>query len=132
MKFVVRLLVNALALWLTTLIVPGVTVTPFGSGDTLAWVLTYLLVAFIFGLVNGIIGNLIRIVAFPLYILTLGLIALVVNGLLLMLVSWISSLLGFGLNVDAFFWSGILGAVVLALLSWLIGILLRPIVGRRR
>lgn len=132
MKFVVRLLVNALALWLTTLIVPGVTVTPFGTGDTLAWVLTYLLVAFIFGLVNGIIGNLIRIVAFPLYILTLGLIALVVNGLLLMLVSWISSLLGFGLNVDAFFWSGILGAVVLALLSWLIGILLRPIVGRRR
>ena len=67
--------------------------------DTLAWVLTYLLIALIFGIVNGVIGNLIRIVAFPLYILTLGLIALVVNGLLLLLVSWITSLLGFGLHI---------------------------------
>ncbi len=56
--------------------------------------------ALIFGIVNGIIGNFIRIVAFPLYILTLGLISLVVNGLLLLLVSWISGLIGFGLHVE--------------------------------
>jgi putative membrane protein len=128
-RFLVRLTINAVALWLTTLIVAGVTVVPFQPQDTLAWVLTYLLVALIFGIVNGVIGNFIRIVAFPLYLLTLGLIALVVNGLLLLLVSWISSLIGFGLVVDGF-WSGVLGALVLALLSWLIGVLLRPIVGR--
>ncbi|CAN5232991.1 MULTISPECIES: phage holin family protein [Microbacteriaceae] len=131
MRFFVRLVVNAVALWLTTLIVAGVTVVAFPPQDTLAVVLTYLLVAFIFGIVNGVIGNLIRIVAFPLYILTLGLLALVVNGLLLLLVSWISGLLGFGLVVDGFWW-GVLGALVLALLSWLIGILIRPIVGRDR
>ncbi|MER3390456.1 MAG: phage holin family protein [Microcella sp.] len=131
-RFLVRLLINSVALWLTTLIVGGVEVVSYGpQGDTLAYVLTLLLVAFIFGLVNGIIGNLIRIVAFPLYILTLGLIALVVNGLLLLLVAWISDLIGFGLTVESFWW-GVLGAVVLGLLSWLIGILLRPIVGRSR
>jgi len=131
MRFLVRLLVNAVALWLTTLIVPGVTVVAFPPQDTLAVVLTYLLVALIFGVVNGVIGNFIRIVAFPLYILTLGLLALLVNGLLLLLVSWISGLLGFGLVIDGFWW-GVLGALVLALLSWLIGILIRPIVGRGR
>ena len=129
-RFVVRLLVNAVALWLTTLLVAGVRVAPFPPGDAVAVVLTYLLVALIFGLVNGIIGNFIRIVAFPLYILTLGLIALVVNGCLLLLVSWISSLLGFGLQVDSFWW-GVLGALVLALISWIIGIFLRPITGRQ-
>ena len=129
MRFLVRLLVNAVALWLTTLIVASVTVVAFPPQDTLAVVLTYLLVALIFGIVNGVIGNFIRIVAFPLYILTLGLLALLVNGLLLLLVSWISGLLGFGLVVDGFWW-GVLGALVLALLSWLIGILIRPIVGR--
>ena len=130
-RFLVRLVINAFALWLTTLIVAGVTVTPFSPGDTLAVVLTYLLVALIFGIVNGVIGNFVRIVAFPVYLLTLGLIALVVNGLLLMLVSLISDALGFGLHVDNFWW-GVLGAIVLGFLSWLIGILVRPIVGRNR
>lgn len=126
MTFVLRVLINALALWLTTLVVAGVSVVPFAPGGTLETVLTYLLVALVFGIVNGVIGNFIRIVAFPLYILTLGLISLIVNGLLLLLVAWISSLTGFGLTVDGFWW-GVLGALVLGLISWLIGILLRPL-----
>ena len=131
MRFLVRLLVNAVALWLTTLLVAGVTVVAFPPKDTMATVLTYLLVALIFGIVNGVIGNFIRIVAFPLYILTLGLLALLVNGVLLLVVSWISGLIGFGLVVDGFWW-GVIGALVLAVLSWLIGVLIRPIVGRGR
>jgi putative membrane protein len=126
-RFLVRLLINALALWLTTLLVGGVSVVPFKPGGTLETVLTYLLVALVFGVVNGVIGNLVRIVAFPVYVLTLGLIALVVNGLLLLLVAWLSTLVGFGLTVSGFWW-GVLGALVLALLSWLIGILLRPLI----
>jgi putative membrane protein len=129
-RFLVRLVINAVALWLTTLIVSGgVRVVPFEPGRTLELVLTYLLVALVFGIVNGVIGNFIRIVAFPIYLLTLGLISLVVNGLLLMLVAWFTDLFGFGLEVDGFWW-GVLGALVLGLLSWLIGIILRPIVGR--
>lgn len=130
MRLVVRLLINAVALWLTTLLLnPHVAVVPFSPGGTLETVLTFLLLAVIFGVVNGIIGNLIRIVAFPLYILTLGLIALIVNGLLLLIVSWISGLIGFGLTIESFWW-GVLGALVLGVISWLIGILLRPIIGK--
>ncbi len=131
-RFLIRLIINTIALWLTTLIVSGgIRVVSYGAeGDTVALVLTYLLVGLIFGLINGFIGNFIRIVAFPIYILTLGLIALIVNGLLLLLVAWISSLLGFGLEVDGFWW-GVLGAIVLGLLSWLIGIVLRPLMGRK-
>lgn len=125
--FLLRLLINAFALWLTTLIVAGVKVIAFAENDTFATFVTYLLVALIFGFVNGVIGNFIRIVAFPFYLVTLGLLALVVNGLLLLLVGEISSLIGFGLVVDGFGW-GVLGAVVLGLLSWLIGIILRPFV----
>lgn len=130
-RLLLRLAINSLALWLTTLIVPGVTVKAFAPADTMAFVLTLVLVALIFGIVNGVIGNFIRIVAFPLYILTLGLIALVVNAFLLLLVSWISDLIGFGLHVDEFLWSGVFGAFVLALLSWIIGIILRPFVKKR-
>ncbi|MDQ4138129.1 MAG: phage holin family protein [Actinomycetota bacterium] len=137
-RFVVRLLINALALWLTTLLVAGVKVVPFApigsdpgtQSGAVEVILTYLLVALIFGIVNGVIGNFIRVVAFPVYILTLGLIALVVNGLLLLLVAWISDGLGFGLEVEGFWW-GVLGALVLALFSWIIGIVLRPLIGRR-
>jgi len=131
MRFLVRLVVNAVALWLTTLIVSGVSVTPFGDGDTTAVVLTFLLVAFVFGLVNAVIGTIIRIVAFPLYVLTLGLISLIVNAVLLLIVAGISDTIGFGLQVESFGW-GIVGAFVLAVFSWLIGLFVRPVLNRRR
>ncbi|MEO7017389.1 MAG: phage holin family protein [Leifsonia sp.] len=129
MRFLVRLIINALALWFTTLIVTGVTVRHYAAGE-LATILTYLLLALIFGLVNAIVGTAIRVVAFPLYVLTLGLISLIVNGLLLLLVAWISSLMGFGLFVTGF-WTGVLGALVLAVIAWLFGLILRPLTRRR-
>jgi putative membrane protein len=127
-RLILRLLINSLALWLTTLIIPAITIVPFAPGETLEYVITLLLTALIFGLVNGIIGGIVRVVAFPLYVITLGLISLVVNGLLFLLVAWISSNLGFGLFVspDNTFWWGVLGALVLGVISWLIGIILRP------
>ena len=137
MRFVIRLLINALALWLTVLILhPHVQVTSWDSaadGTSWSWPLfwTYVLLAVIFGIVNGIIGTAIKIVAFPLYILTLGLISLIVNGLLFLLVAWISTLLGFGLSVESFWW-GVLGAIVLGVIGWLIGIILRPFTRSRR
>jgi len=130
-RLLLRLLINAVALWLTTLILaPHLTVQPYDKG-TVAFILTLLLVAAIFGIVNAIIGGIVRIVALPLYILTLGLISLVVNGLLLLLAAWISGLGGFGLHVENFGW-GILGALVLGILAWLIGVLLRPFTGAKK
>ena len=130
-RFVVRVIINALGLWLTTLIIGAfqadrVFVQPYEPGQLLETVLTFLLVALIFGLVNGIIGNFIRIVAFPLYILTLGLIALVVNSLLLLLVSWISSQIGFGLYIKDFWW-GVAAAIVLGIVGAILGVVLRPL-----
>ncbi|MDJ0324986.1 phage holin family protein [Cryobacterium sp. PH31-AA6] len=128
-RFLIKLILNAVALWVTTLLVVGVRVVPYAP-DTAAVVVSFLLIALIFGFVNGVIGGIVRVVAFPLYVLTLGLMALVVNGLLLMLVAWISESLGFGLVVDSFGW-GVLGALVLGIVSWLLGILARPATPRR-
>lgn len=130
-RFLVKVVITAIAFWLTTLIIgalsddPGISITPFSPGGTLEFILTLLLIALIFGLVNGIVGNFIRIVAFPLYILTLGLIALVVNSLLLLLVSWISDQLGYGLHIDGFWW-GVLVAIVLGIISAILGLFAKP------
>jgi putative membrane protein len=130
-RLLLRLLINAVAVWLTTLILnPHVTIQPYDKGPV-AFILTLLLVAAIFGIVNAIIGGIVRIVALPLYILTLGLISLIVNGLLLLLAAWLSGLGGFGLHVENFGW-GVLGALVLGILAWLIGVVLRPFTGRKK
>lgn len=124
MRFVLQTIVTAVALWVTTLLVPGIVVTPYGPGD-LAMVLTFALVAAIFGIVNSTIGIALKIVSLPLYILTLGLVSLVINGLLLMLAGWFSRLFGFGLSVEGFWW-GVWGAVILGLVSWFLGLFVRP------
>ncbi|WP_258074133.1 phage holin family protein [Rathayibacter sp. AY1F9] len=129
-RLLLGLLTNAVAIWLTTLVVAGVRVDPYEEGPAAA-VLTYLLVAVIFGVVNAVVGGVVRVVAFPLYVLTLGLVSFLVNGLLLLLTAWISGLFGFGLVVDGFWW-GVLGALVLALVNWFIGLLLRPFLRRRQ
>lgn len=138
LKFFVRLAVNAIALAVAVWIVPGLSMVPYAEGEpvvvggpSLELILSYLFVALIFGLINGIVGNAIRIVAFPLYVITLGLIALVVNGVLLLLVNLVSSWLGFGLFVEDLYW-GVVGALVLSLSSWIIGLLLRPLLPKRR
>ena len=133
-RFVVRVVGNAIALWLTTLLLSGfghagaVKVMPYDSGP-IALVLTFLLLGLLFGVVNGVLGTAIRIVAFPVYLLTLGLISLIVNGLLFLLVAWISGFLGFGLVVAGFWW-GVIGALILGLFAWGISLVLRPLTER--
>ncbi len=120
MRTVIRVLVSAFALWLTTLIVGGsgdhgIWIKPLGTGDY-DHLITLLLVALVFGLVNGTLGKIVRVVSIPLYILTLGLFGLIVNGFLLWVVAWLSGLAGFGLEIGGFWW-GVLAALVLSLLS---------------
>jgi len=113
-------LVSAFALWLTTLIVGGsgdhgVWIVPI-SDDSYAPLVTLLLVALVFGLVNATLGKVVRFVSIPLYILTLGLFGLIVNGFMFWIVAWLSGLAGFGLAVGGFWW-GVLAALVMAVLS---------------
>lgn len=132
MRFVIRVVVNAFAIWVVTLIPAlGTTVTPFAPGETLQLVLALLAVAAVFALVNTIIGTVIKIVAFPLYILTLGLISFLINGLLLVITAWFTQWWGWGLSVVDL-WHGVLAAIVISLINWVFGIILRPQRDRRR
>ncbi len=131
MRFIIRVVINAFAIWVVTLIpILQVGITPFAPGETLQLVLTLLAVSAVFALVNTIIGTLIKIVAFPLYILTLGLISLIVNGFLLWLTAWITSSWGWGLGVGEFWW-GVVAAFVISVITWIFGIILRPQKKRR-
>lgn len=130
MRFLLRVVFTAVAIWLVTLFVGGIHIVSFGE----QWweiAITTLAVALVFALVNATLGNLIRIVAFPIYILTLGIVALFVNAFLLMIVHWLSGLVGYGIRVDNFWW-GMLAAVCIAFLTWFITIVTRPIFGKER
>lgn len=116
MRLIATIVLNAIALWLTTLILSaGITVTPYEE-TSVALVVTYLLLALVWGLVNAVIGSVVRFVSFPLYCLTLGLFAFVVNGFLFWLVAWLSDLVGFGISVENFWWA-IGGAILMGLVS---------------
>ncbi len=125
MGLIIRLVVNAFAIWVVTLI-PAlqISVIAFPPGETLQLVLTLLLVAVIFALVNTIIGTVIKVLAFPLYILTLGLISFVINGFLLWLTAWITSGWPWGLRVHDFWWS-IVAALIISFINWVFGLILR-------
>jgi putative membrane protein len=126
MRFIIRVVVNAFALWVVTLI-PAlqVVVTAFPPGETLQLVLTLLAVAVIFALVNTIIGTVVKIVAFPLYIITFGLIGFLINGFLLWLTAWITSGFGWGLTVGDFWW-GVVAALIISVINGIFGFILRP------
>ncbi|MDR2999396.1 MAG: phage holin family protein [Microbacterium sp.] len=126
MRFLVRVVVNAFAIWVVTLMpVLEVSVRPFPPGRDLQMIITLLGIALIFALVNTIVGTVIKVIAFPLYILTLGLIGLVINGFLLWLTAWITHFFGWGLEVNSFWW-GIVAAIVISLINWIFSIILRP------
>ncbi|MFJ4045976.1 phage holin family protein [Microbacterium sp. NPDC089987] len=126
MRFLIRVVINAFAIWVVTLIpVLGIGIRPFAPGEDLQVVLTLLAVGAVFALVNSIIGTVIRIVAFPLYILTLGLISFIINGLLLWITAWITSAFSWGLTVESFWW-GVVAAFLISVINAILGGILRP------
>ena len=116
MPFLVRLLVNAAALWVATQVVSGVT---FDGGP-----LPMLGVALVFGVVNALLRPVAKILTFPIIIVTLGIFALVINGLMLWLTSSLSSALGLGFHVSGF-WAAFWGAIVVSLVSLVLSMLIR-------
>lgn len=126
MGFLIRSIVNGFAIWVLSLIpFLQITVTAFAPGDDLQFVVTLVALGALFGLVNSIIGTVIRIVAFPLFVLTLGLVSLLLNGVLLIITAWITGFWSWGLDVGAF-WPGVLAGILLSVINWIFGILLRP------
>lgn len=131
-KLLARLVVNAVALLVAAWLLPGITVTGFarlGSGpisdavihhQRLSTALTLLVVAAIFGVVNAVVKPVAKAVGFCLIVLTLGLMLFVINALMLLLTSWIAGQLGVPFHVDGF-WTAIVGGIILAIVSALLG-----------
>ncbi|MBX8689716.1 hypothetical protein A5722_29485 [Mycobacterium vulneris] len=118
-SFLLRAAITGFALWVVTLVVPGIYF--IGGDTTLARVGIIFFVAVIFGLVNAFIKPIVQILSIPLYILTLGLIHIVINALMLWITSWITdNTTGWGLHIDQFWWTAIWAAIVLSLVSWLL------------
>jgi putative membrane protein len=121
--FLVRTALTGFALWIVTLVVPGIYFV--GGDSTAARVGIIFVVAVIFGLVNAIIKPIVQFIALPLYILTLGLIHIVINALMLWITSQITrNTTHWGLDVDDFWWTAIWGAIVLSLVSWVLSLLI--------
>lgn len=89
---------------------------------------TYLWLALLFGLINSVIGTLLRLLTLPLMVVTLGLFAVVINAFLLELLDWITS----SFTIDHFFWTAIWGAIILSVVSVALDALLGAAWGRRR
>jgi len=123
--FLIRTLLTGFALWIATLIVPGV---DFFFGDLTSWWAKFgvvVLVAVVFGLVNAVVKPIVQILSIPLYILTLGLIHIIINALMLELTSWLTrNVFHWGIDVDHFWWSAIFGALVISIVGWFTAVLM--------
>jgi len=111
-RLLIRLIINAVALWVAAQLVPGIT----AEGGWVVWVI----VALIFGVLNALIRPLLKVLTCPLIILTLGLFTLVINAAMLLLLSWLAGVLGVGFHVDGFipaFWGGLVISIVSFVLS---------------
>ena len=116
MGIVIRLLVTAVAVWISTLLLHGITLDTTSTPKKIG---TLLVVAVIFGIVNAVIRPVVKTVGCAFYVLTLGLIALVVNGALFLLTSWIAGKLSLPFHVNGF-WTAVLGALIVGVVSWVI------------
>jgi putative membrane protein len=121
MRFLLRVLVSAAALGVATWAVSGITL-PAASGWSKAG--TLLVVALIFGIINATLKPLIKVVGCAFYVLTLGLAALVVNGLLLWLTSWVAGKLSLPFHISGF-WAAFWGAIIVGLVSWVLNLFIR-------
>lgn len=120
MGFIVQLVLTAGALWLSTVMVDGIEVTGSSGFNNL---LTLLVVALIFGLVNALIKPLVQLFGCAFYVLTLGLFALVVNALMFWLTGWLADTINLPFHVNGF-WAAFWGAIIVSIVSFFIGILI--------
>ncbi|GAA4578219.1 phage holin family protein [Planotetraspora phitsanulokensis] len=120
MKIILKVLIVAGALWVSTQLVDGITVN---TGSAAKQAGTLIAVALIFGLVNAVLKPIIKTIGCAFYVLTLGLFALVVNAALLLLTSWVADKVDLPFHVDGFvaaFW----GALIVGVISWVLNMIL--------
>ena len=131
--FLLRVVANAVAFWVATWLLPGMDVKATAAtgaasqavgetaGGPLGIILGFLFLGLVFGLLNASVRPFIGRLALPVTILTLGLFALVLNAAVLALTAWISSYTPVQLTIDSFFWTAILGSIIISIVSSLVG-----------
>jgi putative membrane protein len=132
-SFIGRVLINGLALWVASWILPGLDISTSATTDVVAQTgvaqgtdvagtaLAYLFIGLIFGLVNAFIRPMVSFLSLPITILTLGLFTIVISAAMLYLTSWISSFTPVHFTIDSFFWTAVLGAIIITLISLVAG-----------
>ncbi len=121
MRFIVRVLISGVALWLAEILLSGMEIV--GATTAGGRIGIILLVALVFGIVNAIVKPIVQVVSIPLYILTLGLFTLVVNALMLMLTAWITEQTDWGLRIDSF-GTAVIGALIVSIVSFVLSVLI--------
>jgi len=116
-RLLLRLIINAAALWAAAEIIPGI----YFRGDGDVSIISLIIVAFIFGVVNAVIKPILAIATCPVYLLTLGLFTFVVNALMLMLTSWLA---GPRFEVNGF-WPAFWGSIIISIISMLLSAFLK-------
>lgn len=118
MEALIRVLITAVALFVATLVDSGIQLT---AGSTASKVGTLIVVALIFGVVNAVLKPIVKIIGCIFYVLTLGLIGLVVNGLLFLLTSWVAGKLSLPFHITGF-WAAFWGAIIVGVVGWLLNL----------
>ncbi|MFJ8026669.1 phage holin family protein [Streptomyces sp. NPDC096311] len=119
-NFVVKTIANAGALAVAVWLLDKITLTGTSTGKKVG---TLLVVALVFGLVNFLVKPVVKVLTFPLFILTLGLITLVVNALMLLLTSWVADKLDLSFHVEGF-WTAVVGGLIVSVVSWALNVVL--------
>jgi putative membrane protein len=120
MKVVIHVVITAAALFVATAVVPGIQLL---AASTVTKITTLVVVALIFGVVNAVLKPIVKTIGCLFYVLTLGLIGLVVNALLLLLTSWVAAKLSEPFHITGF-WPAFWGAIIIGVVSWLLAIVL--------
>lgn len=128
MRMLLRLVANAAALAVATFLLSGISLTSASTQDK---VLTLLLVALIFGILNALVKPIFKLVTLPILLLTLGLFLIVINACMLLLTSWIAEKVGLGWEVDGF-GTALLGALIVSVVSFLLSAFVPDAKDRRR
>ena len=119
MGFVIAVLVNAAALWVAVTVLDGI----HYEGEWYQW----LILGLIFGVVNAIVKPILALLTFPITIVTLGLFLIVLNAIMLWLTDWIADWFdSLVFEVDHFWWDAIWGALIISVVSWIIGLFVKP------
>lgn len=128
MSYLLRTIATAASFWVALWILPGMQLTAdTGTPETGESIIALLIVSVVFGLINAVVRPIVSFLSIPITCLTLGLFTLVINAAMLSLTVWLTSFLPVHVVIDSFFWTTILAALIIAVVSTVVNRLLSTI-----